>query len=345
MTNWPIFSKNQQPHDGINRLPLAPPWRRFGKKESSVANFLVDDRTVDLVNAALFLRRPLLVKGKPGTGKSSLAYAVAKQLKLGTVLVWPITSRSTIQEALYRYDAIGRLQDFNYRKALLEINQPQDKQVVANLEEQIGQFIRLGPLGTALLPSKHPRVLLIDEFDKSDIDLPNDLLYIFEEGRYEIPELSRIANTMPQVDVYMHDSQDKVSIPKGMVECQEFPFVVITSNDERDLPPAFLRRCLTLEMQEPNPKKLAEIVRAHFAELPTDLDLMQQIDKFVAQRGQGYVATDQLLNVIYMLTQHVKLDVPFVENEEEGIADDEQEMEIRTLRNYLQKPLSTRDNG
>lgn len=310
MTNWRIFEKTAEQHDGIKRLPPAPPWRRFGDNAQPIPNFQVDEKEIEVINAALYLRRPLLVKGRPGTGKSSLAHAVAYQLNLGKVLVWPITSRSTVQDALYRYDAIGRLQDFNFRKALWDAGLENDKEHFPKAEEQIGQFIRLGPLGTALLPRKQPQVLLIDEIDKSDIDLPNDLLYIFEEGRYEIPELSRIARKNSQVNVFPHDSDEMVTIEQGKVACDEFPFVVITSNDERDLPPAFLRRCLTLEIEEPAEAKLKRILEAHFDELPTAFEA--RIQQFLQRReDQGYIATDQLLNAIYLLKSNVDIDKPF----------------------------------
>lgn len=125
-----------------------------------------------MVNAALYLRRPLLVTGNPGTGKTSLAYSVAYELDLGEVLYWPITTRTTLKDGLYNYDAVGRLQD-------AKLN-PDDSL------NRIGKYITLGPLGTALLPSERPRVLLIDEIDKSDVDLPNDLLHVFENGEYTI---------------------------------------------------------------------------------------------------------------------------------------------------------------
>ena len=119
MNNWKIFQAgNIEPHHGIDNLPPPPSWRKYGNDDKSNGNknkrgatFRSRDEDVDLVNAALYLRRPLLVTGKPGTGKTSLAYAVAYQLQLGEVLYWPITTRTTLKDGLYSYDAIARLQD------------------------------------------------------------------------------------------------------------------------------------------------------------------------------------------------------------------------------------------
>jgi len=104
----------------------------------------------------LYLRRPLLITGGPGTGKSSLAYAITYELKLGRVLTWPLTSRSTLQEALYRYDALGRLQDTNLEQNSKSHAGTNDEASTQNHYQDgvrkptnIGQYIRLGPLGTA----------------------------------------------------------------------------------------------------------------------------------------------------------------------------------------------------
>ena len=307
MNNWKIFQGTGKPIDGeINKLlPPSPSWRQFDgdikKEQRRGATFQARSEDIDLVNAALYLRRPLLVTGKPGSGKTSLAYAVAYELKLGEVLYWPITTRTSLKDGLYYYDAIGRLQDA----------QQQNKNNQDNLKE-IGNYIQLGPLGTALLPSNQPRVLLIDEIDKSDIDLPNDLLHVFEEGEFQIPELVRISEKLATVEVrtaYKNEDEPtyqdiKVPIIQGRVRCQTFPFVILTSNGERDFPPPFLRRCLRLNMREPNDVELEKIVEAH---LGKDGEVRKQtkdlIAQFLAKRQHGDLATDQLLNVIYLMTR------------------------------------------
>lgn len=231
-------------------------------------------------------------------GKTSLAHAVAYQLKLGEVLYWPITTRATLKDGLYSYDAIARLQDT-----------PQQGSNNPDHLKEIGKYIQLGPLGTALIPSEKPRALLIDEIDKSDIDLPNDLLHVFEEGQFEIPELVRIAEKLETVEVrtaYKDKTADayKVTIKQGRIQCSAFPFVILTSNGERDFPPAFLRRCLRLNIKEPNEIELEKIVAAHLGKdekITTQAKLL--IKAFLNKRKDGDLATDQLLNAIYLMTR------------------------------------------
>ena len=296
MTDWKIFQGNNT--QNINwTLPEPPSWRDFNNSESDpkkrrAETFQARSEEIDLVNAALYLRRPLLVTGKPGTGKTSLAYAVAYELGLGEVLHWPITTRTTLKDGLYNYDAIGRLQDAK--------DKDKDKDNLA----EIGKYINLSSLGTALLPSDKPRVLLIDEIDKSDIDLPNDLLHIFEEGEFEIPELRRIADKLDQVEVQTAYKDQKATIEKGRIRCTSFPFVILTSNGERDFPPPFLRRCIRLNIQEPDKTELERIVKAH---LQLDDELSEKadnlIEQFLKKRQNGELATDQLLNAVYLVTR------------------------------------------
>lgn len=304
MSDWQIFKGDRKKKPtAINRLPSPPPWRDFEgntsvsstQKERRGKNFYPRKEEIDMVNAALYLRRPLLITGKPGTGKTSLAYAIVYELDLGEVLTWPITTRSTLNQGLYSYDAIGRLQDAQLKggKSLAPI----------------GKYIRLGPLGTALLPAKKPRVLLIDEIDKSDIDLPNDLLHVFEDGEYSIEELERIADQEEIITVQtgLRDLNEKtykktVDIERGLVRCTTFPLVLMTSNGERDFPPAFLRRCLRLDMGDPNRKRLEQIITAQLG--PDLMDVAAQlITDFETKRDQegGELATDQLLNAVYLI--------------------------------------------
>ncbi|MEV4139399.1 MoxR family ATPase [Dactylosporangium sp. NPDC049742] len=304
--DWWIYTGSGEPHDAVeHRLPEAPPWRTFaaaaddndtaserriGRHHLATA-YQPDFNEIELINAALYLRRPLLVTGKPGTGKSTLAYSIAHELNLGPVLRWSITSRSTLADGLYRYDAIGRLQAANLNRTAAggEDTNPTD----------IGSFIRLGPLGTALLPGAKPRMLLIDEIDKSDVDLPNDLLNAFEEGEFVIPELERVAGDGRPVEVRTGDRDGRARIADGRVRCTAFPFVLLTSNGERDFPTAFLRRCVRLDLRTPNRERLIRIVEAHLG-MVTD-DVARRIDDFLERQLDGRDrATDQLLNALYL---------------------------------------------
>ncbi len=192
---------------------------RFQGTKSYVAT---DDLKV-AVNAAVTLRRPLLVKGEPGTGKTVLAEEIAKALN-APLITWNIKSTTKAHQGLYEYDAVARLRD----------GQLGDERV-----HDIRNYIKKGKLWEAFESPQLP-VLLIDEIDKADIEFPNDLLQ----------ELDRMS-----FDVY--ETQETVA-------AKDRPIVVITSNNEKELPDAFLRRCFFHYIKFPDRDTMQSIIDVHF---------------------------------------------------------------------------------
>ena len=320
---WGIYRGTGRPAAEIPDVPAAPPWRTAKLSEGNphalappsfsdsediqrAEAYKPHPHTVEMVNAAIYLRRPLLVTGKPGSGKSTLAYSLARELALGPVLRWNITSRSTLRDALYAYDALARLNDYS-------IKQPKD----------IGEYFSIGPLGTALLPHTRPRVILIDEIDKCDIDLPNDLLHVLDEGEYTIPELFREGQTVP-AKVWTLDKR-QVDITGGRISCREFPLVIMTSNGERDFPAPFLRRCLRVTIPRLKATELAAIVDAH---LPGGAQeqrskRMELIEEFFRRSGAGdLLSMDQLFNAVF-LTVGAEAAFTTSASEQEGAIDEQ----------------------
>jgi MoxR-like ATPase len=182
------------------------------------------------VNAAATLRRPLLVKGEPGTGKTVLAQEVARAFN-APLLEWHIKSTTKAQQGLYEYDAVSRLRD----------SQLGDERV-----KDIRNYIKRGKLWEAFTAEQLP-VLLIDEIDKADIEFPNDLLQ----------ELDRM-------EFFVYETGETV-------KAKQRPIVIITSNNEKELPDAFLRRCFFHYIKFPDADTMQAIINVHHPDVQKEL--------------------------------------------------------------------------
>jgi MoxR-like ATPase len=198
------------------------------------ANYVATPDLMLAVNAALKLQRPLLVKGEPGTGKTMLAEEVAAALNM-PLLQWHIKSTTKAQQGLYEYDAVSRLRD----------SQLADVQGSEKVKD-IRNYIVKGVLWQAF-SAEQPQVLLIDEIDKADIEFPNDLLR----------ELDRM-------EFHVYETRETV-------KARHRPLVVITSNNEKELPDAFLRRCFFHYIKFPDAETMKRIVEVHFPGLKKEL--------------------------------------------------------------------------
>lgn len=150
-----------------------------------------------------------------------------------------------------------------------------------------------------MLPQTQPRVLLVEDLDRSDEDLLYDLLDVLEEGEFEIPELARLQEVLFEVMVRTYDGDELAVIKRGRIRCNEIPVVIITSIGERELPPAFLRRCIQLHLPPPDAETIARIVAGHLG--PEALEKAWPLTNDFLHRSQyGELTVEQLLNAIYL---------------------------------------------
>jgi MoxR-like ATPase len=267
--------------------------------------YIVTPELKKAVNLAIYLRRPLLLEGEAGCGKTQLARAVAYKLGL-PYYRWNIRSTTKARDGLYKYDAIGRLHDVQILERLGNISEGTQQESSDKLPLDSGRklkkrnpqnprdYIEFGEIGKAFKVKECPAVVLIDEIDKAELDFPNDLLTVLDKPwEFEIPETGDI------------------------IPADHKPIVIITSNKEKgNLPAPFLRRCLYHYVNFPDDKQLERIVKVHYQygeqheqaearKTPPNPLLTKAIDLFRQIREQGLFkkpGTSEFLDWIEALT-------------------------------------------
>lgn len=226
-------------------------------------NYVVTEELMNAVNVSIALKKPLLIKGEPGTGKTMLAEAIADSLGMN-LIIWSIKSTTKAQDGLYVYDTVQRLYDSQFGEGDVA---------------DIGQYIKLGKLGEAFT-SDSQVVLLIDEIDKADLEFPNDLLWELDKMEFYINET------------------------KETIRTKHRPIVIITSNAEKELPDAFLRRCIFHYIEFPTAEKMEEIIHVHYGDIDKKL-VTNALEAFYKIRDmkdlQKKPSTSELLDWIQAL--------------------------------------------
>ena len=242
--------------------------------------YVASEQLLNAVNVAITLKKPLLIKGEPGTGKTMLAEAIAKALNK-PLIIWNIKSTTKAQDGLYMYDTIQRLYDGQFGEEGVD---------------DIARYIKLGKLGEAF-DSDEQVVLLIDEIDKADLEFPNDLLW-----------------ELDQMEFYIHET-------KKTVKAKNRPIVIITSNAEKELPDAFLRRCIFHYIDFPDAELMEEIVKVHIPDVEENV-LKNAFDVFYDIRAMRDIrkkpSTSELIDWINVLqiagipAEDIRKALPFV---------------------------------
>ena len=228
------------PDHGMQRARRHDARRDDGKPH---VPYVYSDDAIIAVNAALATGRPLLLRGEPGTGKSTMARDIAHALDRDYAEE-VVTSRTAAQDLQWRFDAVRRLADAQRQDPRAQVRDPYvTPGILWRAFDPVGAAQQAGET----LPVARDAVVLLDEIDKADPDVPNDLLLPFGEGRFDVAELDqrRVVTRTRQV------------------------LLLVTTNGERDLAPAFLRRCVALTLDDPTQDKdltrLLQIARAHLA--------------------------------------------------------------------------------
>jgi len=296
MKDFPFYQKTllEPPSGKPVELPASRP-----TSEIRPETYMPDDGLVDAVNVALLLGQPLLLTGEPGTGKTHLAYHVAWQFGLGDVLKFETKSDHKASDLFYIYDALRHFhavqvaqannQEAPNAKDYLRYTALGKAIILANERKKVEQFL-------STTGFKHPgkpqrSVVLIDEIDKAPRDFPNDILNEVEHSHFYVPELG---------------SDDKI----GVMDEQFKPILILTSNSEKHLPSAFLRRCVYYNIKFPDREILEKIVEKRLGDIAKNSSdfLPDALDLFFDLRSQlkEKPATAKLLNWLMVLHQKFK---------------------------------------
>lgn len=268
-----------QPKSGLYYEPI----------QQKIYPYDAGDELIEVVNLAIELGMPLLLEGEPGCGKSRLAHALVYEFNYHRennpikYYEWIVQSTSKAEDSLYQYDYIGRLQAAQISGILRQ------KEIEESSSEQKNpatskDWVDLQPLGKAFKQSKDKQeqsVVLIDEIDKADRDFPNDLLLAIESRRFFIKEIGDLIQANDQA----------------------FPLIIITSNQEKNLPNAFLRRCIYHYIELPNQERLRKILTERFTDAEQEV-IIKAVDRFLEVRtsqdetkseGEKKVSTSELI--------------------------------------------------
>lgn len=268
-----------QPESGLYYEPI----------QQKIYPYDAGDELIEVVNLAIELGMPLLLEGEPGSGKSRLAHALVYEFNYRQennpikYYEWTVQSTSKAEDSLYQYDYIGRLQAAQISGILSQ------KEIEESSSEQKNpatskDWVDLQPLGKAFEQSQDKQeqsVVLIDEIDKADRDFPNDLLLAIESRRFFIKETGELIQANDQA----------------------FPLIIITSNQEKNLPNAFLRRCIYHYIELPNQERLRKILTERFTDAEQDV-IIKAVDRFQEVRtsqdetkseGEKKVSTSELI--------------------------------------------------